>query len=215
MLTADSQREILRASLASGSVMRWRDMREAGVSRRTLIGMLETGEVERQHTDVYRLAVAPAARHADWVEVAAKYPTHCICLLSAARHHGLTTQVPSQTWVALPLGARPSNPAIRCVQWPVTLPDSSEPHDTWTSGVEMIVDAGREIRVTGAARTVVDLCRWRNRLPQGERVFLEAVQEYAEQGKSRSELRTLAKHFASYGPINVALTSWSEFTNKY
>lgn len=214
MNKAGTQRDLLRAALACGRVMRWSEMRRDGLSRRALTGLVDSGEIDRLGHDVYRLAAAPVPKFSQWEEIAAKYPKHCICLLSAARHHGLTTQMPSQTWVALPTGSKPSDSTVRCVQWPL-LGTDGKAHKAWSLGVEDVGEGSQVFRVTGAARTVVDLCRWRDRLEDGKRVFLEAVQEYARQGMDRPELRKVAREFSTYGPIQEALAAWSEFTNNF
>lgn len=214
MDTAGLQRKRLLESFGTDGLLRWSRMREQGITRRALIGLLDSGELVRAGRDLYRLADAPVARFAHWDEIGAKYPLHCICMLTAARHHGLTTQVPPQTWVGLPVGSKPSDPSVRCVQWPVEGPDG-EHHRMWTLGVESVGDPGREHPVTGAARTLVDLCRWRERLEDGHRVFLEAVHEFAAQGRDRAELRRLAREFDCYGPIYDALQAHSEFTNRF
>ena len=214
MENTQAQRQSLREGLGSGKAMRWSEMHGAGVSRRALIGMLQSGEVVRVARDVYRLAAAPQGRLPHWEEVAARYPLHCFCLLSAARHHGLTTQVPPQTWVALPEGAKPADPSLRCVQWPL-LDSGGAAHRAWSEGVEEMQEGGRLVRVTGPARTVVDLCRWQDRLEDGRRIFLEAVQEYAGKEMDRALLRRVARRFGVAERVHDALTSWSEFTNAY
>lgn len=206
--------EAMLAEMAGGHVMRWSTMRVRGISRGMVRGLLERGRIEQVSHDMYRLADAPVPARAQWDEVAARYPEHCFCLLTAARHHGLTGNLDGRTWVALPLGAKPISGSLRAVQWP--LEDSGgKPHRMWRIGIEEVADGPRRYRVTGAARTVVDLCRWRARIEDGPRVFLEAIGEYARQGMDRAELRAVAREFGLAESIREHLMAWAEHTNRF
>jgi predicted transcriptional regulator of viral defense system len=190
MTKAEHQRRKIRELLGRGGHATWADLRAAGVERRAVIGMVESGELERADHNLYRLAAHSAERYPHWAAIAAKYPSFVICLLSAAQHHGLTTQMPSQTWVGLPAGSKPSNPSVRCVQWPG--PTSNR---VWTVGVETVTDGPHSYRVTDPARTVVDLYRWRTRLPEGDRILAEALGEYDRRGLSRAALADVGHAF--------------------
>ena len=74
---------------------------------------------------------------------------------------------------------------------------------------------GRTYKVTGPARTVVDLYRWRLKIPDGERIFLEALREYDDGKKDRGALRKVARVFGVDGEISALLMAKSEFTNPY
>lgn len=204
----------LVADMADGHVVRWSQMRSRGISRGQLRGLVDKGQLEQVAHDMYRLAAVPVPGRAHWDEITARYPEHCFCLFSAARHHGLTGNMDGRTWVALPLGAKPIDGTVRAVQWPRTGSDG-KPHRMWQVGIEVVTDGPRSYRVTGAARTVVDLYRWRHRVEDGSRVFLECLGEYARQGKDRAELRAVAKQFGVFDEIREHLTAWAEHTNRF
>jgi len=53
------------------------------------------------------LVDAPVSEKLDVALVAARLPKAVLCLVSPLDWHGLTTQVPREVQIALPLGARP------------------------------------------------------------------------------------------------------------
>jgi predicted transcriptional regulator of viral defense system len=211
----DKQRELLRTMMESGDVARWSDMREDGISRRALVGMVDKGEVVKVGHNIYRLVDAPVRAFSNLADIAAKYPDgFIVCLISAARHHGLVTQMPVDTWVALPPGSKPSDGRIRCVQWAKQTADG-KPHKFWNTGVDNLVEGVNTYQITSPARTVVDLYRWRNRIPDGSRIFHEALNEYALKEMDRASLRRIGRVFKVDGEISNLLIARSEFVNSF
>jgi hypothetical protein len=51
-------------------------------------------------------ARCPITEFHSLAEVGKRLPTATVCLLSALVFHGITTQIPSEVWVALPRGSR-------------------------------------------------------------------------------------------------------------
>jgi predicted transcriptional regulator of viral defense system len=86
-----------------GSV-RSRDLERAGVSRTQIRRLLEQGRIERVGRGLYRRPGAPLSERQDLAEIARRVPGGVVCLLSALRFHGLTTQNPFEVWLA---GAAP------------------------------------------------------------------------------------------------------------
>ena len=74
--------------------------------REYLLRLLRRGVVERTGRGLYRMSDAPITEHHSLAEVAKRLPNATVCLLSALVFHGITTQVPSEVWVALPRGSR-------------------------------------------------------------------------------------------------------------
>ena len=215
MSAIELQRTALRNEMADGRVMRWSEMDGRGISRRVVLGMMESKELVRVDHGLYRLSNAPTDTLSDWDDIAQKYTADgfVICLLTAARHHGLVTHIPSDTWVGFPRGAKPSKPGVRAVEWRRT-DASGKPHHLWTEGVEEVEAKGRSYRITGPARTVVDLYRWRTKLPDGERLCLEAIRQYDDRGMSRGALRKVARVFGVSKEISELLMAKSEFTSE-
>jgi predicted transcriptional regulator of viral defense system len=92
-----------------------------------------------------------------------------MCLLTALRLHGLTTQSPV-VWVALPEKARRprlDHPMIRVARF------SGE---SLTSGIEVHELEGVTVRVYSAAKTVADCFKYRNKI--GVDVAVEALRDF-------------------------------------
>ena len=87
-------------------VVRPMDLQDRGYPRGTLYGLLQEGLVKRQARGLYvAIDHAFTAEHA-LAQTAKRIPNGVICLLSALRFHGLTTQMPREVWIALPEKAR-------------------------------------------------------------------------------------------------------------
>lgn len=191
MLRIEYQKKKIAEMLAGGEVASWADLRSSGFSRRAVQSLLDDGILSRPEHNVYRLSEAAPTKFPHWHEIAVKYPNFVVCLLSAAQYHGLTTQMPEQTWVGLPVGSKPRIPTVRGVQWRGNPEDSK----TWNEGISEVKDGSRTFKVTSEARTVVDLYRYRDRLPDGERIFAEALEEYDRQGLCRRVLSEIGEQF--------------------
>ena len=102
-------------------------------------------------------------------EVARKHPQALVCLLSALRVHGLTTQSPFELWVAIPNKSRAPRidyPPLRVVRFSgVGLTDGFEEHP---------ID-GVVVRVTSVARIVAACLKSRNKI--GLDLALDALGE--------------------------------------
>lgn len=129
--------------------------------------------------------------------VSLKLPRSVICLLTAARLHEITTANPPQVWVAMPHGSRrPAAPdtALQIRMW--------RNPELFQVGIQQINVAGVTVRVTDPARTVVDMFRAQNRIPD-ERA-IECLGLYLEQGGSpddvleHAEALGVATHISHY-----------------
>ncbi|HXU24388.1 MAG TPA: type IV toxin-antitoxin system AbiEi family antitoxin domain-containing protein [Tepidiformaceae bacterium] len=102
-----------------GGLLRMADAVRAGVHRRTLYAMRDSGEVEALARGLYRLADSTPLGHADLVTVAAKAPRGVVCLISALAFHEMTTQVPHEVWIAVSRNSEPPRldyPPLRVVR---------------------------------------------------------------------------------------------------
>jgi len=113
-------------------------------------------------------------------------PSGIICLLSALRFHGLTTQSPYEIWMAIGHKARsPKKPGI-----PIRITRYSG--KSLTSGVEQHKIEGVSIRVYNPAKTVADCFKFRNKI--GLDVALEALRDcYRSRKCTMDELWKYAK----------------------
>ncbi|MFC4236146.1 type IV toxin-antitoxin system AbiEi family antitoxin domain-containing protein [Thalassospira xianhensis] len=190
MTKTEIQRNAIADLLKDGQNATWTELQAIGVERRAVLGMIASGELLRVDHNVYRLAAANPGKFPEWEDIAKKYSDFVVCLLSAAQFHGLTVHLPDQLWVGLPLGSKPTNLTVRCVQYPRN-PDDRR----WTVGVDTITDGTHSFNVTSRERTIVDLFIWRKRLPDGERFFAEAINEFDAQNGSRALLAKIGAEF--------------------
>ena len=176
MTSTQPSRRALKLLQRNG-IARTRDLEEAGVSRTTIRRLCDRGELVHVARGLYRLPGAPQTEKQDLAEAAARAPDGVICLLSALRFHGLTTQNPFEVWMAIDHKAwRP-----RVAHPPLRLFYLSGP--PLTAGVEEHEIAGVKVRVFSAAKTVADCFKFRNKI--GIDVALEALREYRRTNPKR------------------------------
>jgi predicted transcriptional regulator of viral defense system len=105
------------------------------------------------------------------VQVAKRVPGGVFCLLTALRFHELTTQAPSEVWIALPEKARKPRldyPRLRVARF-------SGP--ALTEGIETHRLEGVEVRIYSAAKTVADCFKYRHKV--GVDVAVEALRDFS------------------------------------
>lgn len=153
----------------SQGLIRPRDLASVGLPRVLLTRMVRRGLLARIGRGLYALPNRSVSEHGTLAEVARKHPTAVVCLLSALRFHGLTTQAPFEVWLAIPNKARAPRmdyPPLRVVRFSGA---------ALTEGVEEHTVDGVTVRVTSVAKTVADCFKYRNKI--GLDVAIEALQE--------------------------------------
>ncbi len=108
--------------------------------------------------------------------VGKRAPGAVICLLSALRFHGLTTQLPSETWVAVHPKSRPP----RIPEIPLRVVRFSG--QALTEGIEDHTIEDVTVHVTNPAKTVADCFKYRNKI--GRDVAVEALRDAISQRKA-------------------------------
>lgn len=145
------------------------DLIPMGISRVSLTRAVRRGQLERVSRGLYGLPGREVSAHGSLAEVARRVPKGVVCLLSALRLHGLTTQAPFEVWLAIEnksLAPKLDYPPLRIVRFSgIAL----------TEGVEEHVVDGVTVRVTGVAKTVADCFKYRNKI--GLDVAMEALRE--------------------------------------
>ncbi len=167
-MTQTTAQQVLKIVHDTGMI-RARDLAARGISPTHLQRLYEQGLLLRSGRGVYLPAEAPLDENATLAEVALRLPTGVICLLSALQFHGLTTQLPHQVWVALPLRANTpclDYPPIRAVHL------SSE---ALTAGIEAHRIGSAVVRIYSPAKTVADCFKFRNKI--GLDVAIEALRD--------------------------------------
>jgi len=115
----------------------------AGISRRSLYALRDSGTITQLSRGVYRLTSLPELEAPDIVTVATRVPNGVVCLISALAFHELTTQIPHAVDIALARGAeRP-----RIDYPPVSYHWFSGA--AFTSGIETPVVDGKRIMSAG------------------------------------------------------------------
>jgi predicted transcriptional regulator of viral defense system len=157
-------------------VLRPRDLVAHQIPREHLVRLHRKGLLERPARGVYVLADAEPGEHQSLVEACKRVPSGVVCLLSALRFHGLTTQAPFEVWLAIGVKARLPKvpyPPLHIVRFSA---------EALSRGVEDYSFNGVTVRVTDTARTVVDCFKYRNKI--GLDVALEALRDCWRQKKA-------------------------------
>lgn len=170
LLALARERGVLRAS----------DLRKAGIPRAYLARLVDRGLLIQTGRGTYTHRDADLTEHHTFAEVARQAPTAVVCLLSALRFHGLTTQNPHEVWIALPRGAwRPARVGSAKARVSTLVPA------LYAADVEEHLVEGVPVRVYSGARTVADCFRHRSEV--GLDVCLEALRDYLRQNPGGRE----------------------------
>jgi predicted transcriptional regulator of viral defense system len=155
------------------------DLEGEGISRTQLRRLLERGLIDRVGRGLYGLPGAARTERHHLAEAARRVPGGVVCLLSALRFHGLTTQNPFEVWMAIDRRAwrpRVEHPPLRLVYLSgPALREGVEDHDV----------GGVTVRVFSAAKTVADCFKFRNKI--GTDVAVEALRDYRRLHPKRLE----------------------------
>ncbi len=167
-------------------VLRPRDLDAHRIPRIYLSRLCDRGLLQRVGRGLYVLPNADVSEHHTLAEAGKRVPHGVVCLLSALRFHGLTTQSPSDVWLAIGDKAwrpRVDYPPLRFVRF------SARALET---GVEKHSIEGVLVRVYNPAKTVADCFKYRNKI--GLDVALEALRDCRRQRRcTNDELWRYAK----------------------
>jgi predicted transcriptional regulator of viral defense system len=181
---SDPSQQIIRLARSRG-LLRSRDLAPLDIPRRHLTRLTEEGVLLKSGRGVYVLASAKTSEHHSLAEACSRVSGGIVCLLSALRFHGLTTQNPWEVWMAItPASRKPKvdHPPLRVVRF------SGE---AFTDGVEHHRIEGVDVRIYCAAKTVADCFKYRNKI--GIDVAVEALRDAWQKRKVTAEQ---ISHFA-------------------
>ena len=157
-------------SLASQvGVIRARDLEPDGIPRAYLARLTEAGKLQRLGRGLYMLADSAITTNHSLAEAAKRVPHGVVCLLSALRFHGVTTQAPFEVWLAIDNKARA--PASK--ETPLRIVRFSG--EALRAGVETHTIDGVPTRIYCLAKTIADCFKYRNKI--GLDVAVEALRE--------------------------------------
>jgi predicted transcriptional regulator of viral defense system len=160
--------ETLRLLREQG-MLRPRDLLPYEIPPDYLDRLYRRGLVDRVTRGLYAWPDAEVSEHHSLAEAARLIPGGVVCLLSALRFHGLTTQSPHEVWLAIPTKAwapKVKYPKVRIIRaGGPGLAEMTEEHR-----IEGVV-----VRVSTPARTVADCFKYRSKV--GLDVALEALRD--------------------------------------
>jgi predicted transcriptional regulator of viral defense system len=186
MMAKSKTEEVLELVRRTG-VVRPRDLKAKGIPQDYLWRLHRRGLLTRVGRGLYAASEVEVTEHHSLAEAARRVPHGVICLLSALRFHGVTTQLPHEIWMAIERTARRPKPdglSLRIVRF------SGE---ALTSGVEEHTIEGLKVRIYSVAKTVADCFKYRNKI--GLDVAIEALRE------CRTNRRATMDELWKYGKV--------------
>jgi len=175
----------LLALASKSGILRSRDLAGHGLPRVALTRLLRRGRLRRVARGLYVLAEAELSEHHTLLEACKRIPHGTVCLLSALRFHGLTTQSPFDVWMAIDVKSRKP----RAGDLPLRIVRFSG--EARKHGIETHRVNGAALRVTSPAKTVADCFKYRNKV--GLAVAIEALRDYRRARKSMDDLWRAAR----------------------
>lgn len=175
----------LRVVRARG-IARAQDFKAAGIPLVYLKRMTDAGDIVRLGRGLYQDSerVGEDVAH-DLAKAARLVPNGVISLVSALRHHQLTTQLPHAVWMTIPHKARTPNAAG--LRFEIVRASG----EVLTAGVEHVPIEGVMVPVYRVAKTVADCFKHRRHV--GEDLAIEALRDALRQKKTTpSELMRFA-----------------------
>lgn len=148
-------------------VIRPRDLAPYALSREILRRLTAEGRLERRGRGLYVPSQVSRGENEMLAATARRVPHGVVCLLTALRFHGMTTQNPRQIWLAIDHKARTPNAPdlpLRVVRF------SGE---AFTEGTEIHRIDGVDVAITSRAKTVADCFKYRGKI--GTDVALDAL----------------------------------------
>ena len=145
------------------------ELRQSGIHPEQTRRLIADGQLIRLARGIYSTPTADLGEHASLIVAAMAVPHGVICLLSALRFHGIGTQLPAETWVAI----RRRDAVPRSLPPGIRIVSVSEP--AFSAGIEEVMIHRHAVRVYGPAKTVADCFKFRGAI--GLEAALEALRE--------------------------------------
>jgi len=170
--------EIIVDFVREHGVTRARELAAKGFHSQEITRLVAAQKVVRFGRGLYALPQHNLTSWHDLAEISKMMPLAVVNLISALAFHQIGTQLPHQTWVALPAGNwKPKwNPRLRVTHL-------TEPY--YSEGVEEHEVEGVRVKIYNPAKTVADCFRMRSKV--GYDVAVEALREGWRDRKFTSE----------------------------
>jgi predicted transcriptional regulator of viral defense system len=169
MVEQTTKMETTLELLRERGTLRPRDLARHDIPPDYLDRLYRLGLVDRVARGLYAWPDAEVSEHHSLAEAARLVPRGVVCLLSALRFHGLTTQSPHEVWLTLPSKAwapKVKYPRLRIIR-------ASGP--ALTAMVEGHPVEGIAVKIYSPAKTVADCFKHRSKV--GLDVALEALRD--------------------------------------
>ena len=185
MANSSATERILKLA-AHQPLVRPRDVEALGIAREFLLRLYRQGLLVRPARGLYARPESSVTEHHSLAVAAKLVPQGVVCLLSALRFHGLTTQDPHEIWMAIDFKAHKpllASPALRVVRFS---------GHALVEGIDTHLIEGVEVRVYCAAKTVADCFKYRHKI--GVDVAIEALRDALRMRKATvDEIHRFAK----------------------
>jgi len=174
-------------------VFRYNQARTAGISRRALTYLIDSGDLELIERGLYRKTNAPLA-DLGLLALAIRAPSATLCLGTALSRHGLSDEIPVSLDIALPRGIREPK-----VEAPITW------HHFHTATFyigrnEIDLDGELKLGLYSPERSIVDA--FRTRAIEGNELAITALKRWLRQkGSQPSQLLSLAANWPRTVPV--------------
>jgi predicted transcriptional regulator of viral defense system len=167
-------------------LVRPKDLAAFAGSRSHLWNLAKSGRISRVGRGLYRDKESPISDGEIYVELAVRVPHGVLCLASALRYHELSTENPSEVWLAIERGTW--TPKIDFP--PVRFNHFSK--RAFEFGIETHPLDGVPVHVYSPAKTVADCFKFRSKV--GMETAIEALRAaYREKKATMDELWKAAK----------------------
>ena len=150
-------------------IVKTKDLRAIGISRSYLTTLVKNGQLQRVSRGLYTIVNSNSTSHRTLVEACKRVPNGVICLISALQFHDITTQLPSQVWIAI------DRKAWFPKEYSIPLRIISFSGKALSEGIETHKVEGVSLKVYCVAKTIADCFKYRNKI--GLDVAIEALRD--------------------------------------
>jgi predicted transcriptional regulator of viral defense system len=152
-----SQQDRALSLLKERGMVRLSEFTDAGITATTVSRLKDKGLITQLGRGLYQLPDASLDANHSLAEAAKRVPNGVVCLVSALAFHELTDTIPSRVWMAI--GPKDRQPRVEAPRLQIV---RFKP-DLLRAGVEMHTIEAVPVKFYSAAKTVVDLFRYRQR----------------------------------------------------
>jgi predicted transcriptional regulator of viral defense system len=178
--------KIIKYISDKGGFAKMSELRANSFQTRDIAKLVKDGKLLKVKAGLYRLPEINITTNinASLVDVSHAVPNGVIALASALAHYGLTTFIPAEIYVAIPMSAKPPKigyPPVRFFYYPDRF---------YRSGIEVIKTSAGSVRIYNQEKTICDMFRYRDKI--GENLALESLKNYLR--RKGANIRKLSEY---------------------